>query len=47
MKEVPNYANGTDNVIVILFVGEVLALLPNYWDVEEGLQKAFFEFKEF
>ena len=30
MKEVPNYANGTDNVIVILFVREVLALVPNY-----------------
>ena len=30
MKEVPNYANGGDNVIVILFVGEVLALVPNY-----------------
>ena len=30
MKEVPNYANGTDNVIVILFVGKILALVPNY-----------------
>ena len=30
MKEGPNYANGADNVIVILFVGEVLALVPNY-----------------